>query len=58
MSSGYISCKSDEFVSDEDAFEYALDKDQEWIHMLSEGSSSIMLTNYLKSRTWRNSKNK
>lgn len=51
-------CQSENIDCFADIVEYALDNNQEWFHVLSEGSSSIMLTNYLKSRTWRNSKNK
>ena len=41
-----------------DIIEYALENDETWFHVLAEGSSSFMLANYLKSRTWRKNKNK
>lgn len=41
-----------------DIIEYALENDETWFHILAEGSSSFMLANYLKSRTWRKNKDK
>lgn len=49
-------CQSENIDCLADIIEYSLDNidsKPEWFHVLSEGSSSIMLTNYLKSRTWR-----
>lgn len=49
-------CQSENIDCLADIIEYSLDNIEskpEWFHVLAEGSSSIMLTNYLKSRTWR-----
>lgn len=50
-------CQNENIDCYADIVEYSLDNNKEWFQVLVEGSASIMLTNYLKSRTWRNSKN-
>lgn len=37
-----------------DIIEFAMDNNKEWFYTLASGYSSIMLSNYLKSRAWRN----
>ena len=52
-------CQSENIDCLADIIEYSLDNidsKPEWFHVLAEGSSSIMLTNYLKSRTYRESR--
>ncbi|MBR5799499.1 MAG: replication protein [Lachnospiraceae bacterium] len=49
-------CQSEHIDCLADIIEFALDNNESWFHVLAEGSSSIMLTNYLKSRTWRTSR--
>lgn len=40
-----------------DIIEFSLENKKEWFFVLADGYSSIMLTNYLKSRTWRKQDN-
>ena len=46
-------CQAENIDCLADIIEFALDNQKEWFYALAEGSSSIMLTNYLKSRAWR-----
>lgn len=41
-----------------DIIEFSLEQKKEWFYVLSEGNSSYILANYLKSRTWRKNKDK
>lgn len=50
-------CQENEVDCFADIVEYALEFQHEWFIVLTTSYSSMMLTNYLKSRAWRNREN-
>ena len=46
-------CQAENIDCLADIVEYALENRQDWFYVLVDGTSSLMLVNYLKSRSWR-----
>lgn len=47
-------CNAEDIDCLADIIEFSMDNNKDWFYTLASGYSSIMLSNYLKSRAWRN----